>query len=150
MEIITVPNHVLNKKTKDVTSFDQKLAKIVNKMLDIKKQKDAVGLAANQIGIPYQIAVTGFKDKEDKKISIPEMILINPRITWKSSNLSVQRERCLSVNDKDYDVPRSKKIHIQYQDLDGKKRKFNTRGKLARIIQHEIDHLNGNKISDYQ
>ena len=150
MKIITVPNHVLDKKTKDVTSFDQKLAKIVNKMLDIKKQKDAVGLAANQIGISYQIAVTGFEDKENEKVSIPEMILINPRITWKSNNLLTQKERCLSVNDKDYDVPRSKKIHIQYQDLDGKKIKFNARGILARIIQHEIDHLNGIKISDYQ
>ena len=150
MKIISAPNNILNQKTKKVMSFDRKLTEIIDKMKDIKKQKDAVGLAANQIGVPYQIAVIGFKNKEDEKSSIPEMVLINPKITWNSNNLLTQSEKCLSVNGKDYDVTRPKKIHIQYQDPNGKKRKIKAKGILARIIQHEIDHLNGKKISDYQ
>jgi len=150
MEIITSPNAVLDQKTKPVTSFDQKLAETVDMMVQVKGDKGAVGLAANQIGIKYQIAVIGFKDKKDKEFSIPELVLINPRITWKSDDILIQSERCLSVNKNDYDVPRPKKIHLQYQDLKGKKVKLKARGILSRIIQHELDHLNGKKISDYK
>ncbi len=149
MSIVKAPNKILDLKTKEVTKIDSNIKKLVNKMFEIKNERKAVGLAANQIGEPYKIAITGYKAENDKEKDIPEYVLINPKILVRSKDKIVQKERCLSV-EKEYDVPRSKKIIVEYQDLEGNKRKIKTRGILSRIIQHEIDHLEGKKISDYK
>ena len=150
MEIITTPNKILESKSEKVPEVSDKIKKLVDKMLKTKKQSKGVGLAANQIGVNLRIAVVGFKPEDDKDEAIPEYILINPEITYKSDEISTQSERCLSDKDEPIDVPRATKIHVQYIDIDGKKKKLKARGVLARIIQHEIDHLDGKTISYYK
>lgn len=149
MPIVKSPNKILDEKTKEVKKINDTIKKLVDRMISVKDKNEAVGLAANQIGEPYRIAVVGYKDEKDE-FTIPEIVLINPVITWRSIEKTTQKERCLSVTEKEYDVPRAKKIHVQYTDLKGNKKKLKARGILARIIQHEIDHLDGKKISDYK
>ena len=149
MTIIKSPHKILNSKTKEVAKINDEIKKLINEMISIKDKNKAVGLAANQIGKSHRIAVIGYKGKENE-ISIPEIVMINPIITWKSPEYSTQKERCLSVTEREYDVPRAKKIHVHYTDIEGSKKKLKARGVLARIIQHEIDHLDGKKISDYK
>lgn len=150
MEIITTPNKILESKSEKVLAVDDKIKALINKMLKTKKRSKGVGLAANQIGVNLRIAVIGFKPEDDKDKAIPEYVLINPEITYKSDETSTQSERCLSDKDEPVDVPRAKKIHVQYVDVNGNKKKLKARGILARIIQHEIDHLDGKTISYYK
>jgi peptide deformylase len=147
--IVKAPRKILDSKTKEVTEINGDIKKLVDKMISVKDQEKAVGLAANQIGQSHRIAVIGYKDEKDE-VSIPEIVMINPIITWKSPDSVTQKERCLSVTEREYDVPRAKKIHVHYLDIEGNKKKLKARGILARIIQHEIDHLDGKKISDYK
>lgn len=150
MTIITVPNKILEKKSEEVPVVDEKVKKLVDEMLKIKKQSKGVGLAANQIGVNLRIAVVGFEPEDDEDKPIPEYILINPKISYRSDDLATQSEKCLSDKDEPVDVPRSKNIHVQYIDINGKKKKLKARGVLSRIIQHEIDHLDGKTISFYK
>lgn len=149
MKIIKAPHKILNSKTKEVAKVNDETKKLIEEMILVKDKNKAVGLAANQIGKPHRIAVIGYSGKKDE-MSIPEISMINPVITWESPDHSTQKERCLSVTEKEYDVPRAKKIHVLYTDIEGNKKKLKARGILARIIQHEIDHLDGKKISDYK
>ena len=150
MTILHLPNKFLLQKTETVTKVDRSIRDLAHKMIKIKNEGEAVGLAANQIGVDKRLCVIGFKPKDKKEAVIPEITLINPVITWRSKEQVSEDERCLSVDKDSVNVPRAKKIHVQYLDLDGKKQKLKARGLLARIIQHELDHLDGKTIADYK
>lgn len=146
---------VLNSTCQDVVNFDDDFQDNLKKIVEWNKKLHGVGLAAPQIGIPYKIAVIGFEPTEDeirKKpdiIRIEQMVLVNPRITWHSNELATEKEGCLSIEGETFDVPRYQKIHLEYQDETGKKKKIKARGYLARVIQHETDHLYGLTIGRY-
>jgi len=155
MEIVKLPQKILRKKARDVTGVDSTVITLIAKMKKTLKKCGGVGLAAPQIGSDLNIAVIGFTPSEEelKKNpnleSIPKITMINPKITWAAKDFGTRREGCLSA-EKEVDVPRFKKIHIKYLDESGKKKKIKARGYLARVIQHEIDHLKGKLITDYQ
>ena len=156
MEILLKPNKILAKPTPEVEKIDKNILSAISKMWEIHKAKAALGLAANQVGLPYKIAVIGFEPtakqlKEDRNLKpIAKRALINPKITSKSKKEFIDKEACLSVPNAHYDIPRSDKIQVEYLDEKGQKQKLRARGMLARIIQHEIDHLNGRTIADYK
>lgn len=141
-KIITVPNKTLFEVTKPVTSFNDELKDQVKLMTEILQKENGVGLAANQIGFDNSVLITEFNDPESKD-NFPLHILINPELVELSPETGVLIEGCLSVPQVELPITRSKKIKIKAQDLTGKKVKLTAKGLLARVIQHETDHLNG-------
>lgn len=154
MELIDQNNPILRQKAEQIQAFDQKLALFVNELFAKLETMEGVGLAAPQIGVPSAIAVIEYtrkKDDDPKEVKdIPKTALVNPRIVWCSKDKELQTEACFSLPKEEVDVLRHKKIHIEYQDPSGKRKKLKAKGFLARALQHEIDHLNGILIIDYK
>jgi len=154
MKILTLPDKHLRHPTRNVSKVDKKIKELVARMFEALEESTGVGLAAPQIGENLNVVVLGFEpdDKQREKLklpAVPKMVLINPRIVSASKQVSVEKEGCLSVPETEIPVPRFQKIQIEYLDEDGRKRKFKARGFLARVIQHELDHLRGKTITDY-
>jgi len=155
IKIVKVPDPILRKKTEDVKKIDARLLDFIDEMRKMIKDK-GVGLAAPQVGKSLNFSVIGFTPSEEqlKKdpdlVAIPEIVLINPHITWKSKDTAVEKEGCLSIDKTEVSVPRHKKIHIKYQDIKMKPQTIKARGYLARVLQHETDHLQGKLITDYK
>lgn len=135
---------ILNKKeekflrtpTKEVANiFDEKIQKLIKEMGVIMKKEGGVGLAANQIGENLQLALIEYQNKN--------LVLINPKLIKYSKKISLGEEGCLSVPKCVGIVPRYEKIVVEALDQNGKKIKVKAKNMLARIIQHEMDHLNG-------
>lgn len=154
-EIVKTPNPILRKKTEDVKRVDARLLKLIDQMWKTLEGK-GVGLAAPQVGKSINLAIIGFTPTEEqlKKdpdiAAVPNMVIINPKIVWKSKDMKVEKEGCLSIEKIEVDVERYKKIHLQYKDKNMQKKTLKAKGYIARILQHEIDHLNGRLITDYE
>jgi peptide deformylase len=144
-----VPDKVLNKKCQKVKKFDKETKDLAKDLMDTlldAKDPEGAGLAAPQIGILKRMCIVRdfLPDPVDPKNTISqELLLINPRIISKSNEIELDWEGCLSIPDTYGKVERSKKIKLKAQDVDGNDIKMNTTGFLARVIQHEIDHLDG-------
>ena len=154
MKILTLPDQHLRHSTRNVLKVDEKIKALIARMFEALEESTGVGLAAPQIGENLNIIVLGFEpdDKQREKLKltpVPKMVLINPRLISTSKQIVVEKEGCLSVPRTEVAVPRFQKIQIEYMDEDGRKRKFKARGFLARVIQHELDHLQGKTIADY-
>ena len=155
IKIVKTPDPILTRKTHSVEKIDAKILKLVDEMWETLKGK-GVGLAAPQVGSNLCLAIIGFTPTEEqlKKdpdiVPVPKMILINPRIAWSSKDKSTEKEGCLSIEKVEVNVPRFKKIHLQYQDTNLKRKTIKAKGYIARILQHEVDHLNGKLITDYK
>ena len=134
--LVTYPNDVLSTKTSDVKIFDERLRALVFDMKDIMIQHQGVGLAANQIGVSERVAI------------VESDTMINPVIMFKGKAVHCMEEGCLSLPGKRYLVLRPVSVTVRYQGVDGKSRIETAHGLRARIIQHEIDHLNGTCICD--
>ena len=153
-EILTVPNTKLNTKCQDVLEFGaetKELAKnIVDTLLEAKNPEGA-GLAAPQLGVLKRMCVVR-KFTEDKEtgelINSTEYVLANPAIVKQSSKKVESWEACLSIPDVYARVERAQKIKVEAFDESGEKFRLNASGFFARVIQHEIDHLDGILITD--
>lgn len=138
LKIVTNPNPILRKKSKEIDFAGFKpreLKSLVASMVKTMIATDGVGLAAPQIGKNIRLAVINFKDGA--------FCVINPKITKKSFSKEIGPEGCLSVPGVFGQVKRHKKITLTYFDQEGKKIKFTAQGMMARVLQHEIDHLDG-------
>jgi len=144
-DIITVPNPILKEKTEKVLSFDSALKNQVKEMIKTLRREGGVGLAANQIGYKNQvIAIELQRDAKNPDVEeIPLTISINPEIVEYSKEKECFEEGCLSVPKIEFDLERPSSLKIKYKDIKGRKIKIAPKGLLARILQHEIDHLNG-------
>lgn len=148
MEITKIPHQVLAKKTETIKAEDIKAGQYAQLVLDMKKamvENMGVGLAANQIGLDLSIFVIDAKTAEAYKVPTA---YFNPEITEYSPEVEAREEGCLSIPEYYVEIPRSKKIMFKALDETGKKIKFKAKGFLARILQHETDHLNGLVIKD--
>lgn len=132
-------DEILNKKSKEVLKFDEKLAELLDDMYETMKASDGVGLAAPQVGVLKRCVVI---DIGDGKIE-----LINPVITHQEGE-QIGQEGCLSIPDVWGDVKRPKKVTVSAFDRDGKKIKTSGEDLLAVALCHEIDHLNGELFDD--
>jgi len=143
--IITVPNPILKKKTEKVFSFNDELKNQIEAMVRTLRHEGGVGLAANQIGYQNQTIAIEFKptDKDSEIKPIPLTIYINPEIIEFSEKKENFEEGCLSVPKIELEVLRPSSIKIKYRNEKGLKKKSAPKGILARILQHEVDHLNG-------
>ena len=138
--IRTFPDIILKVKTKDVKKISETSIKILDEMVKVVKTADAAGLAANQIGIRRSLAVALLENDEFLR-------LINPVIKEMEGE-EVEEEGCLSIPDVSVKIPRARRIVIEYIDIEGNKKTYKASGFTARVIQHEIDHLNGTLIID--
>jgi len=156
MKILQAPNKILNQKTQAVPKVDSEVMSLIGEMWKLMDEAKGVGLAAPQVGKSISLAIIGFEptaemlEKNPKLVAIPKITLINPKIVWNSKDTSIEKEGCLSCGKIEVEVPRFKKIHVEHLDENGKKKKTKARGMIARAMQHEIDHLQGRLITDYQ
>ncbi len=138
--IVTAEDPILRERTKKVSTFDSSLHRLLDDMLETMRDAPGVGLAANQVGIPLQVAIIEIDDK------ITE--LVNPQIV-KVSGVQLDWEGCLSIPGYVAEVGRAAKVTVKARDRNG--RQFRVKGEelLARALLHEIDHLNGTLYIDY-
>ena len=148
MEITKTPHEVLANRTKLVPAEEIKSGQIWPAGFGYEKamvENMGVGLAANQVGQDLSIFVIDAKTANAYKV--PEAYF-NPEITEYSTETDDVEEGCLSIPGFYVGIPCSKKIMFKALDETGKKIKFKARGFLARVLQHETDHLNGLAIKD--
>ena len=140
LRIVTHPSPKLRKKSKKVRVFDRILEALVRDMFDTMYANNGVGLAAIQVGIPLRIFVT-----DDDPPNNPR-VFINPELNlddFKEDGVERDIEGCLSLPGLFGYVERNRKVKIRYQDLKGDYHEEVVEGFLARVIQHEYDHLEG-------
>lgn len=142
-KITTFPEEVLREDAKPVEVFDDDLAKLIDDMVDTMREAPGVGLAAPQIGISKRIIVVEFGDEQDDSIPKQLYVMINPEIIKESNDKVPGIEGCLSVPGVVGNVNRSRVVTVRGQNIHGKPVKIRAQGWLARIFQHEIDHING-------
>lgn len=148
MEIIKIPNKILSRKTEIVDLKEIKTDTFKELVLNMKKamkENEGIGLAANQINKDLSIFV--IDEKLAIENNVPE-VFFNPEITEYSKNQDEMEEGCLSIPGYSVNIKRYKKIKIKAVDENSKKIKLKARGFLARVLQHETDHLNGTTIKD--
>ena len=130
---------VLRKQCQIIKNIDGELVTLSQDMIETTLAAPGVGLAANQIGIPWRLFVVNMGVETDKDNLIT---LINPEITAMEGS-EMGEEGCLSIPDVIAEVNRATQIEVKAIDLNGNDIRFEAKGYLARALQHEIDHLNG-------
>jgi peptide deformylase len=141
LPILTYPNPLLKKKAEKIKDpKDPEIKELVLNMIETLKQSQGVGLAAPQIGKNLKLCVI--------RINNSTLILINPKITARSFRKELLEEGCLSFPGQFYPIKRSKKITVTALDRKGKLITIKASDMLSRVLQHEIDHLEGLLIID--
>ena len=135
LTIRTLGDKVLAQKAKRVASIDDTIRNFCASMIDTMIKNEGIGLAANQVGILKRIIVVS--DEGNIKV------LINPEIIYFSEQKVPFDEGCLSIPETFLTITRSENITVKYRDLKGKPRMERYSGLTARVIQHEVDHLDG-------
>lgn len=145
--IVTLPDPVLKRKAHTVTKFDKNLQTLLDDMVETMRDAPGVGLAAPQIGLSERIIVIEYYEREEDEEmeETPKKVwaLINPEITKVSEEKLMGVEGCLSIPGLLGEVERHAEVHVKGLNRHGKPMKVKAKGWLARIFQHEIDHLNG-------
>jgi peptide deformylase len=145
------PDPVLREKAKRVKTFDGTLRKLAEDMLETMHENAGVGLAAPQIGLSMRLLVAEYvPDKEDIESGERgfKVILCNPEIVKSSEELETGLEGCLSIPGWVGDVPRHVSVTVKGQTPEGKELRLKADHYFARVLQHEIDHLNGVLFTD--
>lgn len=140
LELHYLGDRVLRQPAKRIAKVDDSIRQLAREMLQTMYSSNGIGLAAPQVAVNKQLIVI---DCEPDKPENPPLILINPQIIGYSPELCKAEEGCLSIPDVFLDVIRPQAIEVSYKDEQGKPRKLQANGLLARVIQHEMDHLNG-------
>jgi len=151
MEPLTLriyPDPILRRSCKKVMTFDSELRDLADAMIDTMCQEGGIGLAAPQVGFDKCLIIAlRMADPEDTHAE--PAVLINPKVVSSSSELWSYEEGCLSIPGVSASILRSVKVDIEFQDVDGDTHRSTEEGMFARILQHEIDHLNGRLFIDY-
>ncbi len=142
-EIITVPDKILRGKARKVTSFGAELQTLIDDMVDTMRVAPGVGLAAPQVNAPLRVIVVEFNESEDEETPPKLYMVVNPKITRFSSDQDFGTEGCLSLPRIVGDVERPISVTVKGFNRRGQPLKIKASGWLARIFQHEVDHLDG-------
>ncbi len=160
LKIITVPSPILRRKAIKIKNIDSSIKDLISHMVETLRKVGGLGLAAPQVGQPIRIAVIESNrksspkadrlDEKNKKSSpkIPLTILINPEIIEYSKETEKSEEGCLSIPEIWGVVERAKSVKVKALNEKGKKVKIKAKDLFARVLQHEIDHLNGILFTD--
>lgn len=140
LKIVTFPHPALRYKSKPIRKVDKELVAIVRRMFELMYEAHGIGLAANQVNLPYRLFVINLTSDPQEKNE--ELVFINPVIV-KRKGIEEGEEGCLSLPDLRGSVRRSKEIEILAYNLRGETLSWKMTGLLARAFQHELDHLDG-------
>lgn len=146
-KILFVPHPKLRQQAKTIIKVTQSEIDLSKKMVDVMLSAPGVGLAANQIGILKKIVTVRIQD-EEKKID-NTYVLFNPKIKSYSKEKIIMEEGCLSLPKQYADIERPKSITVEYVNEKNEIIKEKKNGFEARVLQHEIDHLEGKLFIDY-
>jgi len=141
LEVLTYPNSVLRRQAEKIETIDDDLSELFDSMTETMYTADGVGLAAPQIGVSKQLFVVDASEGP--------MIFVNPEIIQKDDEEETVEEGCLSLPGIHVDVTRAKRVVVSSMDASGSVHEIEASGLLARVFQHEIDHLNGVLIIDH-
>jgi peptide deformylase len=147
MKLVTVKSKnsdILKRKAPDFDFLKKdikEINKVISEMRKIMKTNEGVGLSANQAGLDWNMFIAEYKNKF--------YVFFNPKISKCSKKISIAEEGCLSVPEVSIEIERPEAITLEAFDKKGKIIKLRASGVLARIFQHETDHLNGKLITDY-
>jgi peptide deformylase len=149
LDVVTLENPILRKKARKVQDFkDPKLQRLINDMVQTMEDSEGVGLAAPQVGLSIRLIVVKLPDDDEGKEHFGEdagvlYVLANPEIARSSDEMVEGAEACLSIPGYYGEVLRHRAVTIKGQDRHGKEVRIKAKEWLARVFQHEIDHLNG-------
>ncbi len=147
LPIATYGMEILRKKTTPVTKVDAKFINTVQDMFYSMDRASGIGLAAPQVNIGLSVAIVDISGIEEHKKEKP-LVLINPEIIDSHGEVVIE-EGCLSIPDIRGEISRPEKIFLKYYDFDLKEINVEIKGFMSRVVQHEIDHLNGRLFVDY-
>jgi peptide deformylase len=142
-DIVTLPQAVLRKKARKVSEFGPDLQTLIDDMIDTMRQAPGVGLAAPQVGESSRLIVVEYGDEENDETPPKLYVIANPEISKASQETVLGTEGCLSIPGIQGDVERFESITVKGLNRYGRPTTVKAKGRLARIFQHEIDHLDG-------
>ncbi len=144
-KILKFPDQDLRIKAKPVETFDEELKTLTEDMFETMHSVNGIGLAATQIGVAKQVAVIDISPEKNEPLVIvnPEIQILDP------SKTEDYDEGCLSVPGFFEKISRPSDIKLTYQDLNGQKQEIKPEGLLTKVVQHELDHLNGRLFVDH-
>ena len=148
LEIVTLPQTILRHKAHKVSDFGLALQTLVDDMVETRRQAPGVGLAAPQVDESLRLIVVEFGDEENEETPTKLYVIVNPEITRPSQETLVGTEGCLSIPGLQGDVERFVAVTVKGLNRRGRPMTVKAKGWLARIFQHEIDHLDGILFTD--
>ena len=149
LDILKDPNPILREETLEVVSFDGQTQELIDNMIYTMRVSDGIGLAAPQVGERKKIIVAEYETPEKSEEDFKLSVIINPKVEYTSEEQVFTAEGCLSFPGKELYVKRPKGIRVRAVDRWGKEFVIEDEGLLARVLQHEIDHLNGVLMVDH-
>ncbi|WP_299442553.1 peptide deformylase [uncultured Rhodospira sp.] len=146
LPIVVAPDPRLKRKAEPVAAVDAEIATLMDNMLETMYAAPGIGLAAPQVGVLKRVIVV---DVAREGEAPQPLRMANPEVIWRSDEMNVHEEGCLSLPDMYEDVTRPARVRVRYLDRDNQAREIDADGLLATCVQHEIDHLNGTLFVDY-
>jgi peptide deformylase len=143
VRIRTLGDPVLKERARPVNDFDEKLERLAMQMTGAMDREEGVGLAATQVGVLSRVIVWRNPEEEDQLY-----VYVNPEIAESSEDCTTAAEGCLSLPGQSVQVTRADEVEVVGQDLEGMAFRVRLTGFAARIVQHEVDHLDGYLILD--
>jgi peptide deformylase len=148
-EIVVVDNPVLRRRAKKIAKITPEMRKLIEDMIETMRDAPGVGLAAPQVGVSERLIVVEYAEgEEDADDEAPPAkkklyVVVNPEIVWASDEMVEGTEGCLSIPGWVGDVARHESVVVKGLNREGRKLKIEAKGWLARIFQHEVDHVDG-------
>lgn len=139
LNVVPYPHPTLRHKSKPIRRVDAELVRVVRAMFDLMYASNGIGLAANQVDLPLRLFIVNLSAKAGEG---EELVFINPVLSKPKGN-EESEEGCLSFPELYGPVTRPKQISVQAYNLQGEEIRANLNGMLARVVQHEFDHLDG-------
>jgi peptide deformylase len=149
LKIVTLPEPVLRRKARPITRFDAALQTLIDNMIETMREAPGVGLAAPQVGISDRLIVVEYPEDDEIEDAPKKLfVVINPEIKSRSTEVEMGIEGCLSIPGLHGEVERALTVGVKGFTRHGQPVKIKARGWLARIFQHEVDHLDGIVFTD--
>ncbi|TVR11779.1 MAG: peptide deformylase [Salinarimonadaceae bacterium] len=154
--IVILPDPKLRLVSEPIAAITDEVRALARDMFDSMYAANGIGLAAIQIGVPKRLVVCDLgkgpkaeTEDEEKQREPDPQVFVNPEIVWRSDELNIYEEGCLSIPDYTEEVERPARVRFRYLTLDGEPREVEAEGLLSICIQHEVDHLDGKLFIDH-